>query len=63
VDCTIPLQRDSGGAADERADELLAARRARGRANLLRVRHADGAERSVLQVRELRQFERLQLKR
>jgi hypothetical protein len=29
---------------------------------LQRMRHADGAERSVLQMRELRQHERLQLR-
>ncbi len=54
---------DDSAAANERVDELLAAGRARGRADLLRVRHADGAERSVLQMRKLRQHQRLQLKR
>src|SRR5205807_6843822 len=35
----------------------------RGRACVQRVRHADGAERRVLQMRKLRQHERMQLRR
>src|SRR6266571_2644564 len=41
---------------------VQAEQRARGRANLQRVRHADGAERRLLQMRKLRQHERLQLR-
>jgi hypothetical protein len=41
--------------------EHVTARYARRGADMLGVRHADGAERGVLQMRELRQYERLQL--
>jgi len=54
---------DLGRAARERAGEQFSTRRARGRADMLGMRHADGAERGLLQVRELRKHERVQLMR
>ena len=63
--CTIPLRAGHRSAPAQKSEPVSTSPRdaARRRANLLRMRHADGAERRVLQVRELREHKRMQLRR